>query len=326
MALPTLSWRLSNNYSISAAGASPTVAEVLAAMNTAITTEAAGSGLWMVSDYNSGNGTLELKRKGSPSGQLGTVRILFFGGSAPNAAALHTGVGTGVATTLYMGFCIDANTTGPTGSYATGSPYAGLLWSGGVPVIAPSNLTTASSPALFIFEADDVFGVHLAIQTSGNNAVVGRLMTDPSGTTSYWAGWGSGTNIVANTFRLTGYTTTASAPIVAAGASLGPRGAAYLPEGWRTICAVGCSSYGTAYPDIYGNIDLAVLDPVPIGVATPASSPVYNFYCFLRQIRFGAIAANKNVLVDVNNTVQAYHIGIGTNGTAAAGFWLDTQQ
>lgn len=128
MALDRLTWRASSVDTFTA-GAS--VADILAAIKTLIDAEVAANPTtyqWSVSDYDAGNGTLELKPKSS---NVANMRVLLFGGRVPNAAATH--LATNNATYIYCLCAPTAGTTGPDNDYASGNPYnvdntSGCAW------------------------------------------------------------------------------------------------------------------------------------------------------------------------------------------------------
>lgn len=118
MALDQLTWRASQVATFTAGA---TVADFLAAIKSLIDAEVAANPTtyhWEVSDYSAVNGTLELKPK---SATISSARILLFGGSSPNAAALYQ---ASVATNrVYCACAPTAGTTGPDNDYTSGNPY-----------------------------------------------------------------------------------------------------------------------------------------------------------------------------------------------------------
>ena len=191
MTLAQQTWRMSAAYGFTPVGAAPTVAEYIAAIKAMIDAEAAGAGTWTVSDYNAGNGTLELKRKGSPTGILATCRILIFGGQVPNAAAVAPTNTTGLllATNVFIGVCENANSTGPDASYASGSPYPGKKWTGGFRMFqsVSTNLLKSRSCFTQLVDCDTMLSLLVSDNTYGRICTAGEIVQLLDGT----SGWGA---------------------------------------------------------------------------------------------------------------------------------------
>lgn len=173
----TLTWFQRTRYT---AVAPSSVANAITAIVNAVNANATK---WLVSA--SAATYVELKAAGSPAGDLGTARILIFGGSAPSSGALNASVTAGT-TQLYACLCVDANTTGPVQNPTAGNAYTGKsrvilgeMWATSV---------SASSNFVNIVESDDA--IHIGIGISSQQTyfciTAGRVVVDPAGT----ARWG----------------------------------------------------------------------------------------------------------------------------------------
>lgn len=323
----TLTWGIRGPYTFTIAGANPTVAEVLAALNTLIT---ANCVWWAVSQYNAGNGTLELKRNSTPSaptGENATVRMLIFGGGTPHANALFNGATAGATTGLYVGLSVDANTTGPAASYTAGAPYS-TKYTRGVLILAPSTaLTTANTVKITLYEADDVFGFSIGDSGVMGSCFMGRLIVDTDGSTLIWGVMPSGvsagytistvpnTSGIGASHPITPFSQTAAAPKGACwetsgGGSAGAFGR-MMGFQWSATLDTGLGASGGA----------GMLIPVPIVRGAQAAAPTPTFGGTLRQIRFGPVAAHLNKLRDNLNVLQGTHVLSGT--AVGFGLWLD---
>lgn len=191
MALTTQTWRLSAEYGVTIAGANATVAELLTAINAAFVAEnTIGSNLWMVSAYSAANGTLEIKRKGTPGGTLQACRILFHGRTSvvPHANAIALGL-SAATNNLYMGIAPEASTTGPPTLPTAGVPYAaGAYWSRSNIVANTNDIVNANNPKIRIIECDRVCCVVIR-ETGGGMSVAcaGECIEDLSTNTGVWA-------------------------------------------------------------------------------------------------------------------------------------------
>ena len=319
MTLSTQTWRISANYTFTIAGTVATVAEVLAGINTMIAAEAGAGGKWGVSNYSSGNGTLEVKATGSPAGTLATFRALLFGGATPNAAALATSVAA-ASTSLYIGISQDANTTGPEASYTAGSPYPSSRWTGGVLSMLVNQIPAANSPVMFIVESTEILAIFVSCTTGVMSIIVGAVAesVDSPGT-PLWCAFGSngGTLI----------------PSTSEGNSLGPsigwiipayRGASTAYGVWhngsakrqigRTLTGLNTAVIATAGDPLLSAGGAAILIPMHLSESGQSSAP--GALCgFLRQMRFGPYMTNRQVIKDGSSVTQALFVGLGTVGT-----------
>jgi hypothetical protein len=323
----TLTWGIRGPYTFTIAGANPTVAEVLAALNTLIT---ANCTMWAVSQYNAGNGTLELKRNsfpGAPTGELATVRFLIFGGSSPNAAALPTGASAGATTNLYCGLSVDANTTGPSASYTAGAPYATKYTKAPLITAPASAFTTANTVKITLYEADDVFGFSIGDSANMASCFMGRCIVATDGSTLVWAVLPSGTatgfaiNTAPNSISIgVGH------PVTWFGQTAGAaKGVCWDTAGGGTALQVGrimgFQWSATVDTGLGASGGAGMLIPVPVVAGAQAATPVPTFYGTMRQIRFGPVAAHLNKLRDSSAVLQGTHVLSGTG--VGMGLWLD---
>ncbi len=322
MTTPTLTWTSTAERTIAVASTSSVIAELLTAIKAAIDND---STLWQTSDYSSGNGTLELKRKGSPTGEQSTVRILFFGGSSPNSAALLTGLTAG-ATTLYVGLSVDANTTGPSTAYTAGAPYSSK-YTKGVRVSSGGFLTGASSPRISLIECEDALAVCMHDTSASATAIVGRVVEEAATTTLMWAcftcGAASFTNQTTPTICLNTDSQVTSPLTALYTGAVEPRGVL-----WNATLAsarvIGRSNgfiHGSTNPIAGSSGNPGVMVPVMLSEGAQVTTPVGSFFAFLRQIRMGPIAKHLDTMRS-SGVTQGIHFGPPYNATGY-GAWFD---
>ncbi|OPZ66038.1 MAG: hypothetical protein BWY85_00205 [Firmicutes bacterium ADurb.Bin506] len=173
MTLPALTWRQSAVYGGAVAGAPAW----LAAIHSMLAAEEALGGAWAVSHYDALNGTLEMKLASPADLDQAKIRILIFGGQLPHANALETHVAADAAS-LYVYLSLDADTTGPSASYATGDPYPssvlkskGMVWVG--------TLNSHPIQQMYIYDCAEALIVRLCSSTNATvTMTVGRLLDD----------------------------------------------------------------------------------------------------------------------------------------------------
>jgi hypothetical protein len=319
----TLTWLTHGPYTFTIAGANPTVLEVLAALNTLI---GANCTQWVVSDYSNANGTLEIKRGGSPTGELATVRMLIFGKTAPAAAALMNGAAAGATTNLYAGLSVDANTTGPAAAYGSAAPYT-TKYTRAPLITAPSTaFTTTNTPKITLYEADDIFGFSIADTAGMSSCFMGRLIVGTDSSTLIWGVLPSGTTgPYAYTTAQSSSTISTVHPVTMMGQTAGGcKAAAWDAVGaqavqfGRSLGFIGSS----VDPGVGANAGAGMLIPVPVGFAVQSTTPgVGAFWGTLRQIRLGPQAQHLQKLRDNASVLQATHV-LGGAGTQS-GLWLD---
>lgn len=326
MSNPTLSWVFDGPRTYTAAGANPTVAEILAALNTQIGTY---STYWQVSDYSVANGTLEIKRNstGTPTGELATVRILFFGGQTPNAGALSLLHTAGANTGLYAALSVDANTTGPAASYASGAPYSTKYARGQLICTPSTGITSAQTPKITLFETVDSFGFALSDTTNFACYCGGRIIIRGKDDSLAWGNMASG-----STWSLSN-TTDSFATLNQAGAmpatslSTNPikcnywdvdtassrlfgRVIAFVSNTWSTANFLGANALATQ------------IVRVPIYEQAAVAASTISYLGELRQMRLGPAAVHLNKLKDASAVLQATYIYGGT-AQGAGGMWCD---
>jgi hypothetical protein len=300
MTLPTLTWRQSSTANITMAGAFATVPEILAAINSALIADTGNN--WMVSDYSAVNGTLEIKRAGSPSGDLATVRFMLFGGSTPNSGAVQ---GETLGTTrIYGTLSPDANTAGPVASYTTGNPYSGKTSTLGLQAFTIG--IGVAAPGSYLYFVDSSEGLCIVIQngTSTWTGWFGKLL-DTGAAEGKWvmclgsAQWASD-----------------NGPTYANDSDFTP-GLADTPSNNRGICVeVGqpLKWWGRLYASISTVADGlsyssgGVLHSIIIGSRNLGSSGSWGYVGILRQLRWGPRAVDRNQ-ISSGVTLVAYFVG-----------------
>lgn len=321
---PTLTWAFSSPATFAIAGANPTVAEMLLGLKNHITSF---STWWTVSDYNAGNGTLEIKRNatGSPTGELATVRILFFGGSSPNAGALSLLHTAGNTTTLYAGLSVDANTTGPSASYTAGAPYSTKYARAGAIVIT-TGLSATNTPKISLFETVDTFGFSLSDSLNMSTYCGGRMIIRAKDDSLAWGNMPSGGHAVLSTST----------------DNLGTLAAAFAMPNTDTGASItGKCNYwdvDTASSRLFGRVmapslytatsqnllgasgSAAQLLRVPILERAAVGGSTTTYLGELRQIRFGPSTAHLNKIKDASNVLQGTYISGGT-AVSYSGLW-----
>lgn len=179
MTLATQTWRASADYGFTIAGATPTCAETLAAINAMLVAEnTADNNYWQVSHYSSTNGTLEIKRKGTPSGTLATYRGLFFGKAAttPNINAINQ-LPSPSQDALRIFACSSntANTTGPSVSFSTNAPYT-VTYSPAIAFLQLSSCAKTDSPTVCMVECDECCCIIVRTTTGRFMAMFGAVV------------------------------------------------------------------------------------------------------------------------------------------------------
>ena len=322
MAYPpaNLTWTATAERAITVAGANATIAELLTAIKFSIDTD---STLWMTSDYNAGNGTLELKRKASPSGEQATVRILLFGGQIPNSAAVASGWAFNV-NTLYGCMSVDAATAGPPVSYATAAPYT-TKFVRADRICGNTDIVGANTPKVHLVESPDAIAIVLHCSTNTATFVAGYIIDDIQNSLLHWGLVGSGAAYAnpTNDTQITGQGTAWALPIFY---PAGGYGGAYWNSlsltcrKWGRVNAIYCGA--GAYPILGASGGPAYLMPIAVadGIMSVGATP--NFVGLLRQIRLGPAAMNLQTLRNVGGVQQAICAGVGV-GNTGYGVWFD---
>ncbi len=320
MPYPTLTWAASSLRTVAVASTSSTVAELLVGIKAAIDND---STLWAVSDYSAGNGTLEVRRKGSPTGEQATVRVLFFGGSVPHAAAL-AGV-TASAANLYVAASVDANTTGPAASYTAGAPYSTQYIKGTV-VCVGTAIQAAETPRVSLIECEDGISIWLGDINTCTTATVGRLVEAAAADSLMWCVLSDGAahlNQINASSALGSGAATNPIPPHTTGA-LTPRGVMWnstAGEAHNVGRAIGLMQAETG-PLLGTNGAAAIFLTVPLTQSLITPFGTQSFFGFLRQIRIGPQAPHLATLRNSAGVTQAIHVGppVGLTGYGA---WFD---
>jgi hypothetical protein len=316
------------------AGANATIDELLQAINDAIVAE---STLWEVSQLSIVNHTCELKRKvsGSPTGEYASVRLLYFGGATPNAAALVPSTQTAVSTALYGCLSIDAATTGPGTAFTAGAPYSTKFLQG-ERVCINTDFVAASSPRITFMESTEGLAIwfhHISASAVVGSCIQGKLFTRASDGADLWCNMPGGgawqVSAVPNTLLQAGVSFGLPSYTDSAGGQ--PKGCYFTGNGGAgTVKQFGrrSSIISASQSDMgLGETGLpCTLIPVLMVDSAQAATQTEQFAGYLRQLRLGPIAAHRVQLKDTNagNAVVAKHL-CGSN-VAGLGVWFDEVQ
>lgn len=352
MALPTQTWRVAGPYSVR----SDTNDNRITDINSAFAANGADSnGLW-INDLFSVAGTvkyLTIKRKGSPSGILGTFRSCIFvcstavatstgvnyvaaGLSQQAALQIHVGVGTDIGATA-----IDTSNTASVEYWSK----AATGWTGGFPLSgAASNPSSGAvgsigtTGTMYIVECDTMCAIVLVNTTQMAWCVVGECIEDLSTATGVWAGFGSaeyGAGALASFGLpvLNGVPTTSPFPVF--------NNAGYNTNNLNYSIAVGCLRRSGATYDV-GRIHCgmthytaggavletggsALICPLLVGykLATTVATNDYGLLGLARQIRMGPMATGG--IKRIFNGVPALrgYIAAPNSATATQGVVFD---
>jgi len=326
---PTLTWEASNLQAFTVAGTNSTPAELLLAVKDAIDNL---SEKWEVSDYDATDGTLEIKRKAAdaPTGELATARFLLFGGQVPHANALAVNLAA-ANTHLYAAMSVDANTTGPSTSYAAGAPYASKCVLGQM-VTANNAIQAADSPRVSLVESADALAIWLGDSSTWCSVIFGRVIIAAADDSLMWG-------VLASCGARGNVTTSGNMDSTASGGQ-SPlpllSGSGGIPRGgyWNTTLgqfracgrAISLTTTIGTDPGIGGNAAPSTLIPVPVLESTNTlSSPTQSFLGYLRQIRLGPQAQHVQTMRDADGDEIAIHFG-PPNGVSGWGCWFDQAQ
>ncbi len=318
MTIATLAYVAHGPYTYSIAGASPTIAETLLGIHDAIVNHAT---LWQVSDWSVPNGTLEIKRIPTQTGELATVRLFLCGGQVPHANALAGGHSAGSATGLYGSLSVDANTTGPAASYASAAPYTTKYTRMGL-IGLMSSLTAAQTPKITIIEADDVFGVIVADSLGMMSWFGGNIILRTSDNTLLWGSLPTGGIYTYTTTAATISALTAAFPITVLSSASNSVKATY----WDGSAARQFGRLFTPIAYAFADTTLGVsgaaaaLLPIVVGETAQATAQTPSFLGFLRQMRWGPIAQHLQNIRDGSSVLKATCVNGGNS--ANIGIWL----
>lgn len=324
MTIPTLTWTSTVPRVVSVAGANSTVAELLAAANTAISTD---SIWWQVSDYNAGNGTLEIKRRTttSPTGEAATVRYLLFGGQVPHANSCMPST-TVNNTGLYIAGSVTANTTGPSASYTAGAAYA-ATYIPGMRITTGDLLATGNSPRISLVESEDGLAIWWGSTSTVCSVIMGKLLIDAANSATdvvRWCHLPSGPNAnsqISGIHQIDGTSGNTVIPAHYMSAST-PRGGHWNGSAARSTGRLIAGMTGASVNTVWGaNGAPAMFLPLPMGDSPTTSAATVLFYGFLRQIRFGPAAQHRETL-RLAGVEKGIHFGPPLNLTGF-GAWFD---
>jgi hypothetical protein len=321
MPAATLTWTASAQSAVAIAGASSTVAELIVGIKALID----ASTWWETSDYSAGNGTLEIKRRvsTSPTGEAATVRYLIFGGQTPNAAALLTGV-TANTTTLYASGSVNANTTGPSASYAAAAPYA-TKYIQGMPICTGTALQAAETPRCSIIESEEGLGIWLGDTNTWTTVILGKLILLTDDTTCQWAviPTGQASSVVAQTNSWT--ENSANAPLPSLYVSAATPTATYWSDSFNACRRTGrlfIGGVGSSAVMFGANGQTSTLIAIPVGDAQLATGGTISLLGYFRQLRWGPSALHAQTMRNAGGTVVAYNFGPPV-GLTGYGCWFD---
>jgi hypothetical protein len=301
-------------YPFIPAGTNPTVAEILAAIKGMLDTESAGTGLWMANHYDAANGWLEIRRKGTPAGTLGSFRALLFGGSTPNAAALAY-LGTANSTTLYAGIAQSASTTGPDADYDTAAPYnAGKRWTGGSYVTPVANIAKSKTPYVSLIESDEICAIIIGDSSYTHASIFGAAVELPDGNTAAWVCFNSGTttglatySAWAQTLGYLGSVNTLSTASYPCGLYHDGTNRKWVGRTWQ-----GHSTANTYWK----NPDGFFIPQSVTQVIAESGSYMTEFLGVARQLKLGPLQINRLGIRDSLGVMQGYTLcpGLGVEG------------
>jgi hypothetical protein len=325
MAFP---WTMSTERAYTIAGASATIDELLQGINDLVVAEGT---LWEVSALSIVNHTLELKRKvsGSPAGEYASVRVLFFGSSSPNSAALIPSGAAPAANTLYCCMSIDAATTGPGTAFTAGAPYSTKFLQGDV-VCTSSDFQAASGARITMIESTEgiCFCFNEQSSTSIASTMSGKLLITGADGTYKWCNITSGgvftssstpnlllTGMAATPFFVPGYSDTATH----AGKPSYYTGSAVRQFGRHSCTASFAASL--AQHALGSSGALCALNDIPVAESSQAATQTEAIYGKLRQIKIGPVSSHRKVMTTTGPVTVARHFhGSGTEGL---GIWFD---
>lgn len=319
MTLPTQTWRVSPKYNVAMAGSSPTLPELFQAIKDMIDAEnTAATNYWTYgSFYSSGNDHyITFKRKGSPSGTLGTFRAIAFGntGGTINAANAHfnVSVSTGL---VFVASSKNINIDG-----VSNLPTAGALYSTefnpGVRVVTTGdgNIVAVNAMRVFMVECDTMCSIWFTSTATANGGfhfTFGEIIEKVDGT-SLWGHWGTRAAVTGNE---TG-TNAAAAPngitLPVDNVSTQVPGAIWdgSSKGWGVLNQM-LANDTLALSDQTASI--AGLWPLLTVVKPAAGATPVHLLGVLRQMRWTIPNVGQMALLDGALAVKAYLINAGYN-------------
>jgi hypothetical protein len=262
---------------------------------------------------------VELKRKGTVSGDLATARILVFGGTAPHANALET-PSTAYTTALYIACCPTANTgpTGPAVNYDVGDPYNGSLSVKAMNIYSSTIPATNVGAALYIIESEEaIFLIFRSSVTSQiASAFAGKLWTAGGATQDDIAYWMAGSSNNVHISPPVGFTSASMVPgcyppstsfystaVAIAGAFKYEIGRVFDAPSVQSA-----ASGGSALSDNGYLTTIAVFHVILLAARVRGSSGNFVYAGKLRQVRYGPSLIDRATTYD-NGVQQSYFVG-----------------
>lgn len=320
----SFSWTMSTARSYTIAGTNATIDELLQGINDLVVAEAT---LWEVSQLSIGNHTLELKRKvsGSPTGEYASVRILFFGSSSPNSAALIPAGASPAANTLYCCMSIDAATTGPGTAFTAGAPYATKFLQGDV-VCTSSHFAAASLPRITLMESTEgiCFCFNMVNSTNIASTMSGKLLITGSDSTYKWCNITSG-----GVFSAAGFPSTIMAPLAPFwvpayydGGNNAGKPSYYNGSSVRQFGRMHTSIAGAVADFAHGvSGATCALADILVCESAQANTQTEQVYGKLRQIKLGPVASHRQAMTTTGPVTVARNFH--GSSTAGVGIWFD---
>lgn len=334
MTLTQQTWRLASApVNITKSGTNLTSAEAIAAIRAAFSADTDNH--WEEAGYSSdaAKGWLMLRRKGAPSGVLGTFRVMIFGGTtAPHANALQGGQVASVGC-LYIGVCEDANANSPDADWTLGDPFPGKKWTGGI-VVDRSGMSDFMSSSVqcdvLLVSCDRMGGILLRRTLGGFGGyfmVFGEMIEDLNTNTGIWACMG-------NVSSINDVNNVQGAYVASLPTGFIPKGSYNSTLGQSVGYHNGSGKVAISAMEILtnnANNDQPFLSVAGTGILFPIlakeGSPAANITDWklrgiFRQLRYGPYATGVKYVKDSSNVVQAIFLCPYFDGSRA-GIYLD---
>jgi hypothetical protein len=278
---------------------------------------------------------VELRRKGTVSGDLATARILVFGGTAPHGQALEAAA-TGYSSALYIACCPTANTgpSGPAVNYDVGDPYNGFLSVKGLNIYNSAIPTTNVGAALYIIESEEAIFLILRSSVTSHiaSAFAGKLWTAGGAAQDDFAYWmaGSSNNIHAN--PPTGFGSASMVPGCYPPSSVFYSTAVAIAGAFKyeigrifdAPSVLSASSGGSALSDNGYITTIAVFHVILLAARVRGSSGNFVYAGKLRQLRYGPSLIDRATTYD-NGIPQSFFVG-SSQVAIAFGYHFDQFQ
>jgi hypothetical protein len=321
--MTTQTWVQSPTSTPAIAGTNATIDELLTGLNNHLVTNGVW---WEVSNFNLGNHTLEIKRKvsTSPTGEFATVRILFFGGALPNAAALVPQSATPVSTALYACLSVDANTAGPPTAFTSGAPYSTKFLQG-TRICTNADIVAANSPRISMWECEEMIVFCISCTTGWATYIGGKMIFRIADSTELWTNCPSGGIIAAGPTTTTVQNANQPWPIPTySDSAAGDQKPCYwtgsaAKQFGRQNAIASLTPSTTMSLGVSGQS--CILKSVILVDSAQALNQTEVPLGFARQVRFGPEAAGRQELQE-SAVTTAYAVQIA-GGSSAICMWLD---